>query len=72
MEQPPTWYHDGQLSLDRQRMKQAHAVVTRVEDEIPIGEPATPRLLAARAEAWQAECLFAERFMALLESDGRA
>lgn len=66
----PTWYHDGQLSLDRQRMKQAHAVVTRVEDEIPPGGSATDRLQSARADAYLAERLFAERFMELASTDG--
>ncbi|MEY9946215.1 hypothetical protein [Kitasatospora sp. GAS1066B] len=69
---PPTWYHDGQLSLARQRMAQAHAILTRVEDEIPIGAPATDRLQQARAEAWAAERVFAERFMELDRTDGRA
>ncbi|WP_157536194.1 hypothetical protein [Kitasatospora mediocidica] len=40
-------------------------------DEIPVGDPATPRLQAARGEAWAAERLFAERFVELAGTDGR-
>ncbi|QLE71122.1 hypothetical protein FGW37_05455 [Streptomyces rectiverticillatus] len=67
----PTWYMDGQLSLDRRRVREAYAIVARVEDEIPPGDPATDKLQDARAEAFVAERLFAERFMELANTDGR-
>jgi hypothetical protein len=74
MTTPPLWYFDGQLSFARQRMAQAHAVVQRVQDEIPPGRvepgPAKDRLDRARAEACAAERLFAERFMELAADNG--
>lgn len=74
MTTPPLWYFDGQLSQDRQRMAQAHAVLQRVQDEIPPGYvapgPAKDRLDRARAEACAAERLFAQRFLEL--DDGAA
>lgn len=75
MTNAPTWYMDGQLGFARQRMAQAHAVLQRVQDEIPPGyvQPGTPedsRLQAARRQAWEAEHVFAERFMELDASGG--
>lgn len=62
----PDWFADGQLSLARQRMEQAYAVLARLQDEIPPGL-AADRLQAAHEEAYSAERVLCERFMELLE-----
>jgi hypothetical protein len=66
----PSWYFDGSLSLTRNRMKQAHAILQRVTDESPIGFVQSEQLDTARAEAWAAELAFA-RQMVEIESMGR-
>ncbi|MFB8290626.1 hypothetical protein [Kitasatospora purpeofusca] len=63
MPKPPSWYHDGRLVLERQRLAQANAVVTRATDEIPLGDPATDQLHTARYAAWLAELQLAQRVM---------
>ncbi|WP_149037870.1 hypothetical protein [Kitasatospora sp. MBT63] len=63
MPKPPSWYYDGRLVLERQRLAQANAVVTRATDEIPLGDPATDQLHTARYAAWLAELQLAQRVM---------
>jgi hypothetical protein len=74
MTETPLWFFDGQLSMDRQRMAQAHAVVTRIQDEMPPGYiepgPMADRLHAARHQAYLAERQFAERFTELMTKQG--
>ncbi|AUG87179.1 hypothetical protein HOS58_gp47 [Streptomyces phage Attoomi] len=67
----PTWYHDGQLSLARGRMQDAHGTLRQVEGDAPPG-PVTPEVTAAREAAYLAELAFVERFAELKAANGRA